>query len=78
MSIFRVTFLHESLRPLQWTAVGIAAIGILIQVLLFGQVPWIALALAFSFGFYGLYRKSLGLHAVAGLALETALVVPVA
>ena len=79
VSIFLgVTFLHESLRPLQWTAVGIAAIGILIQVLLFGQVPWIALALAFSFGFYGLYRKSLGLHAVAGLALETALVLPVA
>lgn len=73
-----VVILREYLRPLQWVAVAIAAIGILSQLVIFGSVPWIALALAFSFGFYGLLRKNLGLHAIGGLAIETVLVVPFA
>ena len=48
------------------------------QLVIFGRVPWIALTLAFSFGFYGLFRKNLGLHAIGGLAIETMLVVPFA
>jgi len=73
-----VIILREYLRPLQWIAVAIAAAGILSQLVMFGRVPWIALALAFSFGFYGLFRKNLGLHAIGGLAIETMLVVPFA
>lgn len=73
-----VVILREYLRPLQWIAVAIAALGILGQLIMFGRVPWIALALAFSFGFYGLLRKNLGLHAIGGLAVETLLVVPFA
>ncbi|MBO6701028.1 MAG: EamA family transporter RarD [Pseudomonadales bacterium] len=73
-----VVILREYLRPLQWIAVAIAALGILGQLIMFGRVPWIALALAFSFGFYGLLRKNLGLHAIGGLAIETLLVVPFA
>ncbi len=73
-----VIFLREYLRPLQWIAVAIAAIGIISQLIIFGRIPWIALTLAFSFGFYGLFRKNLGLHAIGGLAIETMLVVPFA
>ncbi len=71
-------FLGERLRPLQWISIAIAAAGILAQLIWFGRVPWLALALAFSFGFYGLTRKTLGLHSVGGLALETLLMAPVA
>lgn len=69
-------FLKERLRPLQWVAIVITAIGIGLQLAFFGEVPWIALILAFSFGFYGLIRKHLGLPAIAGLALETLMVLP--
>ena len=71
-------FLGERLRPLQWIAVLIAAAGIAFQLLYFARVPWLALILAFSFGFYGLTRKNLGLHPVGGLALETLILSPAA
>lgn len=71
-------FLHEQLRPLQWCALGIAATGIAFQLVYYAHIPWIALTLAFSFGFYGLTRKRLGLHAVGGLALETMILSPAA
>jgi chloramphenicol-sensitive protein RarD len=66
-------FLRESLRPLQWIAISIAALGIGFQVFTLGALPWVSLALAFSFGFYGLLRKSMQLHSVAGLTIETLL-----
>ena len=71
-------FLSERLRPLQWVAIGIVGIGIGFQLFYFGAIPWLALALAFSFGFYGLIRKNLNLHSVAGLAVETIIASPVA
>ena len=73
-----ILFLKESMRPLQWLAVGIAGSGILVQLVLLGTVPWLALLIAFSFGFYGLFRKNLNLHAVAGLAIESAIILPFA
>jgi chloramphenicol-sensitive protein RarD len=71
-------FLGERLRPLQWIAILIAAAGIGVQLIWFGGIPWIALALAFSFGFYGLTRKNLNLHSVGGLTIETLLIAPFA
>ncbi|MFT7242707.1 MAG: chloramphenicol-sensitive protein RarD [Candidatus Azotimanducaceae bacterium] len=71
-------FLRERLRPIQWIAITIAATGIGFQLVFFDKIPWLALTLAFSFGFYGLIRKNLQLHPVAGLALETLLVLPFA
>lgn len=76
--LLAVVFLKERLRPIQWIAIVIAGTGIAIQLTLFGRTPWLALALAFSFGFYGLFRKNLGLHAVAGLAIETMIIAPFA
>lgn len=79
VSVFlAVIFLKEGLRPLQWIAIVVAGTGIAIQLIIFGRIPWLALALAFSFGFYGLLRKNLGLHAIAGLAVETIIVAPFA
>ena len=71
-------FLHERPRPGQWLAVAVAAAGVLWLAVQAGRVPWIALALALSFGFYGLMRKVATLGALEGLALETMMLAPVA
>jgi chloramphenicol-sensitive protein RarD len=66
-----VIFLHERLRPFQWTAVGLAAAGLIYLAAAYGRLPWIALGLAFTFGFYGLVKKTAPLSSLHGLALET-------
>jgi len=71
-------FLGERLRRLQWAAVLLAAIGVVIQVLLIGHLPWIALTLASSFGIYGLIRKKIPVDAQTGLFVETLLLLPLA
>ena len=68
---FGVLLLKEKMRPLQWVAVSIASIGVLVLTIDYGRLPWIALTLAFSWGSYGLIKKQLGLGALEGLAIET-------
>jgi len=68
---FGVILLKEKMRPLQWVAVTIASIGVLVLTIDYGRLPWIALALAISWGSYGLIKKQLGLGALEGLAIET-------
>jgi chloramphenicol-sensitive protein RarD len=63
--------LRERLRPAQWLPVGIACIGVAYLTIQFGQLPWIALVLAFTFGFYGLVKKLAPLSSLHGLTLET-------
>jgi len=70
--------LGERPRRLQWIAVATAASGVLWLTLTLGRPPWIALGLAGSFGSYGLLRKMAPLGALEGLALETAVLAPVA
>ncbi len=70
--------LHERPRPLQWLAVAIAAAGVLWLALGTGHVPYVSLALAASFGLYGLLRKTATLGPLEGLALETMLQAPLA
>jgi chloramphenicol-sensitive protein RarD len=70
--------LGERLRALQWAAVGVAALGVAWLTLQAGTLPWIGLALAVSFGTYGLLRKTAPLGALEGLTLETALLFPLA
>ena len=72
-----VLVLRERLRRVQWGAVALAAAGVLWLTLQTGRLPWIALALAGSFGLYGLMRKTATLGAIEGLALETLLLAPV-
>ncbi|WP_299690444.1 EamA family transporter RarD [uncultured Vibrio sp.] len=71
-------FLGERLRKLQWFAVALATIGVIIQLIAFGSVPVVAIALAFSFGFYGLLRKKVSLEAQTGLFIETLVMLPIA
>lgn len=73
-----VIFLRERLRPMQWVPVGIAAIGVIYLTTVYGRLPWIALSLAFSFGFYGFVKKLAPLGSLFGLTLETAIAFPFA
>jgi len=73
-----VIFLRERLRPLQWIPVGLASIGVIYLTFVYGRLPWIALSLAFSFGFYGFVKKLSPLGSLYGLTLETGMVFPVA
>jgi len=68
---FGVILLREKMRPLQWVAVGIAAVGVLVLTLDYGRLPWVAISLALSWGSYGLVKKKLNLGALEGLAIET-------
>jgi chloramphenicol-sensitive protein RarD len=70
-----VVVFSERLRPLQWTAVGIAAVAVTVLTVDYGRPPWIALSLAFTFGLYGVMKKLVRVEAAPGLFLETLLVV---
>lgn len=66
-----VFFLRERPRTWQWVAIGVAAIGVLYLTYNYGRLPWIALGLALSFGFYALLKKNAPLPSLQGLFLET-------
>ncbi|MCC5854720.1 MAG: EamA family transporter RarD [Idiomarina sp.] len=69
-------FFAERLRKLQLWAVGLAFVGVTIQIITFGSVPWIALTLAASFATYGAIRKKLPFDSMTGLWLEVMLLLP--
>ena len=71
-------FLRERLPFLQIVAVVLAALGTLNLVFNYGELPWIALVIAGTFGFYGLIRKTVSIEAVQGLFVETTLLLPLA
>jgi chloramphenicol-sensitive protein RarD len=75
-----VLVLRERLNLTQWIAVGISIVAVVVLAVGYGQLPWIALVLAFSFGFYGLIKKRVGpkVDAVSGLTIETLWLAPVA
>lgn len=71
-------FLGESMGALHWLATGLAAAGVLVELLSLGVIPWLGLTLAFSFGLYGLLRKQINLGAPLALGIETAMIAPFA
>ena len=75
-----VLVLGERLSLLQWVAIGVSGIAVLVLALGYGAFPWIALVLAFSFGLYGLAKKKVGprADAIGGLTMETLLLSPLA
>ena len=73
-----VIFLGERLRKWQIFAVVLAIIGVLIQLVYIGSLPVISLALAGTFGIYGLLRKKLSVDSFIGLLVESALMLPFA
>ena len=73
-----VVLLRERLRHLQWTAVAIGAISVVILTISYGRPPWISLILAFTFAIYGLMKKLANSGALESLAVETLLLLPIA
>ena len=68
-----VLILRERMRPWQWAATALAASGVVWLTFQYGTPPWIALIVAFSFGFYGLLKKMSKLDALDGLTVEMGL-----
>lgn len=73
-----MVFLHERLRPWQWAAVGIAALGVANLGLRGDHFPWIAVSLATTFGLYGLVRKKVDINSLQALLIETMILGPAA
>lgn len=68
--------LKEKLRPLQWIAVGLAVIGVMIQLVILGKLPWVSLILAATFSVYGLSHRYNPLDAVSSMFIETVFLLP--
>ena len=66
-----VVIFHERLRPIQWMPIALATAGVIYLTFTYGSFPWIALTLAFTFGLYGLIKKTAPLNSLYGLSLET-------
>ncbi len=71
-------FLKESISRLQWTAIIFAALGVSVQALGVGSIPWCALGVASSFAIYGVAKKKAKSDGMSALFLETILIVPFA
>jgi chloramphenicol-sensitive protein RarD len=69
--VLGLLFFKERLRLLQWAAVAVAFVGVLILSFLSGTLPWISLGLALAFGFYGFLKKKVSLSALESLGAET-------
>lgn len=77
-ALLGVVFLRERLSPKQKASFLLAAAGVVLLTASHGQLPWIALTLAASFGLYGLLRKRAPVDSLAGLTVETLLLFPMA
>ena len=76
--LLSVFVLKEKLTFWKWTATALAAAGVVVITLQYGQVPWIALILASTFAIYGLAKKMLAVPSLLGLVVETSVVTPIA
>mgnify|MGYP001188374984 FL=1 len=65
-----VVFLGESLRRVQWVAIGLAAMGVVWLTVDIGSLPWVSLVLGFTFGFYGLLKKKIDSPPLVSTAME--------
>jgi chloramphenicol-sensitive protein RarD len=69
---------RERLRRLQWWALGIATVAVVVLTIDYGRLPWVAVGLAVTFGTYGLAKKQAGVDAIESLTIETVLLAPLA
>jgi chloramphenicol-sensitive protein RarD len=74
--VLGIAFLGERLTYLQKAACALAALGVLVMAIAAGVIPWIALSLGISFGFYGLIRKSIKVDPLVGFFVETLVLLP--
>ncbi|MEO8328501.1 MAG: EamA family transporter RarD [Candidatus Nanopelagicales bacterium] len=70
--MFGVVLFHERLRRWQWAAVCIGVLAVAVIAIDYGRLPWIALVLAFSFGTYGMLKKTIDMGSLESLSVETA------
>jgi chloramphenicol-sensitive protein RarD len=73
-----IVVLHERMDRWQIVSLVLAALGVMILTLEYGKIPWISLGLAMTFALYGLAKRLVEVDSLLGLALETAVVVPIA
>lgn len=71
-----VLLLGERLRVAQWIAVGLGTVAVVVLTTGYGELPWIALTLAFAFGLYGLVKKVAAVPAVESIGVESLLLLP--
>jgi chloramphenicol-sensitive protein RarD len=76
--VLGVVLLRERLAALQWASVGLAALAVVVLTVDYGRLPWIALTLAASFATYGFLKKKVNGGAVDTLAVESAMLTPIA
>ena len=76
--LFGMFIFGERLRPMQWLAVLLAVVGVMVMVVKGGQWPLLALGLAASFGMYGMLRKAAPVDGLVGMTIETVLLCPAA
>ncbi len=76
--LLSMTVFKEKLNPLQWVAIVLASIGVLIMTFQYGRIPWVALTLAVSFALYGLLKKINSVDSMLALSIETSLLMPFA
>lgn len=71
--VLGVLILGERLRPLQWAAVVVSVIAVIVLTVEYGSLPWVSLTLAISFAFYGLVKNKTGpsVDSLTGLGVET-------
>jgi len=74
--VLGLVFFKERLTILQWTAFGLACLGVLILTILSGSLPWVSLVLAVCFAFYGALKKKIKLPSMESLAAETLAAAP--
>ena len=74
--VFGLCFFGERLRKAQWLAVALATLAVGYQIILLGELPWVALTLAFSFATYGVLRKKIPVDSISGLFIETLWLLP--
>jgi chloramphenicol-sensitive protein RarD len=72
-----VTLFGEHMSRLRLFGVGLAAVAVIVKAIDVGHLPWIALGLALSFGFYGFFRKRANVDAMDGLTIETLILFPI-
>lgn len=75
--LLSLVVLKERLRPLQWLAVALASMGVLIQLVILGKMPWISFALALTFSVYGLIHRYNPMKALNAMLIETGVLVPI-
>lgn len=73
-----IALFRESCGPIEWIALGLATVGVLIATIAYGAFPWIAIVLALTFALYGTLKKLAGIGGLTSIAVETLLIGPFA